>query len=61
MAKIIKLKPKHYCYVCGKEIDEDNIIEGPDIPICDDCFVEWQTRCYKLLEQMKEERNDTRR
>lgn len=56
MAKIIKLKTKPHCYVCGKEIGEEDIIEGPDLPICDACFNEWQSRCYKLLDQMKEEK-----
>ena len=55
MAKIIKLKPKPHCYVCGKEVGEDDFIDGPEIHICWDCLNKWQERCYKLLEQMKEE------
>lgn len=56
MAKIIKLKPKPHCYVCGKEVDDDDFLDGPEIHICWDCLNKWQEGCYKLLEQMKEEK-----
>ena len=55
MGRIIKIKTAIRCYVCGKEIGEDDIIDGPDLPICNKCFNEWQNRCYKLLDQMKDE------
>lgn len=44
------------CYVCGVEVDEDDIIEGPEIPLCPDCYTKWQDRCYEQLEKMKEEK-----
>lgn len=49
--------PKSHCYCCGKEVSEYDVIEGPDLPICADCFTEWNTRCYELLETMKEEKS----
>lgn len=43
------------CYVCGVEVDEDDVIEGPEIPLCPDCYTKWQDRCYQQLEEMKKE------
>ncbi len=45
----------HHCYVCGVEVDEDDIIEGPEIFLCPDCYTKWQDRCYQQLEEMKKE------
>ena len=57
-AKLAPEKEQHpHCYVCGVEVDEDDIIEGPEIPLCFDCFIKWQDRCYQQLEEMKEEAN----
>lgn len=48
-------EPHYHCYVCGVEVDEDDIIEGPEIPLCPDCYTKWQDRCYEQLEEMKKE------
>lgn len=44
-----------HCYVCGVEVDENDVIEGPEIPICPHCYTKWQDRCYQQLEEMKKE------
>lgn len=57
MANTIKIIERPHCYVCGKEATEIDYLDGPDFYMCDGCYSEWHTRCFKLLEQMKEEKH----